>query len=50
MSLDPETLAEVALELRERYPDDDDFEEAMQRLEDLLGQEGDATPPEQPPA
>lgn len=37
--MDPEAVREMAMQLREQYPDDDDFAAAMGRLEALLAQE-----------
>jgi hypothetical protein len=39
--MDEDTLQRVALDLREQYPDDDDFAAAMARLEaELAGSAG----------
>lgn len=34
-AIDPEVLQEAALQLREKYPDDEDFADAMERLKEL---------------
>jgi hypothetical protein len=38
--MDPDVLTEAALQLRERYADDDEFAAAMERLEALLAADG----------
>lgn len=38
--MDPEAMREAMFQLRERYPDDDEFAAALERLRALTGEEG----------
>jgi hypothetical protein len=47
--MDEETLLEAALQLREQYPDDDEFAAAMERLEALTAGEPEPETPDAEP-
>jgi thiamine monophosphate synthase len=47
--MDEETLLEAALQLREQYPDDEEFAAAMERLQALAQGEGEPPTSESEP-